>query len=515
MSFNKVKIYAPVLSLIISLGIYFLVIRAFSSQLLQIIRLQQFYALTALTFLFLSMMTEPIYSAFKTLPFRKQSFELRSSLIVSTFYFGLIHGLISFYGQLGGWGGLGFLSSTYLTAITLSFTALTLLMILSTTFSGFATQKFPVLKSKAVMFLLYFAGVLVLLHALMLGTHFRDLSATIPQILFIGIALFFALETLRLDSFLQNKFSFMPRLGIAFVVFLGIITAYFYAKLVPVDSPLSLGIHSQHIELAKQSQQNAVPSYLKNLPGMTGDRTKRFSIDWNFEDVITPGRETLVKFRVFDASNGQPINLFTINYEKIMHLIVVDSGLKTYQHIHPELKDGWFEIPITFADSGRYHLYIDFVPNGAIEQQVGVSIKVGDGQITEASREVEGSMKKAFGDYQIELSFDKPLEASRMSVGEAKLDFRIMDKNGNSVSTLKPYLGSFGHLVMINTQTYEYIHVHPVQTGNLKPDQNGGPLVEFMPVGIYGPIKPGIYKLFGQFNPNGNLVTSDFTVEVK
>jgi hypothetical protein len=35
-----------------------------------------------------------------------------------------------------------------------------------------------------------------------------------------------------------------------------------------------------------------------------------------------------------------------------------------------------------------------------------------------------------------------------------------------------------------------------------------------MPVGIYSPIKAGVYKLFAQFSPDNNLITTDFIVKV-
>jgi hypothetical protein len=68
---------------------------------------------------------------------------------------------------------------------------------------------------------------------------------------------------------------------------------------------------------------------------------------------------------------------------------------------------------------------------------------------------------------------------------------------------------------MINTKTFDYIHVHPNDLTVPKPNQNGGPKVEFMPLGLYGPITPGIYRVFGQFNPNNELFTSDFTIKIE
>jgi hypothetical protein len=68
---------------------------------------------------------------------------------------------------------------------------------------------------------------------------------------------------------------------------------------------------------------------------------------------------------------------------------------------------------------------------------------------------------------------------------------------------------------MINAKTYDYLHVHPINLTVPKPNENGGPTVTFLPLGLYGPIKPGIYRVFAQFNPDNKLFTANFTVKVE
>jgi len=87
-------------------------------------------------------------------------------------------------------------------------------------------------------------------------------------------------------------------------------------------------------------------------------------------------------------------------------------------------------------------------------------------------------------------------------------------KTGKSVTNLKPYLASFGHLTMINQKTFDFIHVHPYNLTAPPADASGGPTVDFLPIGIYGPFKPGIYRAFAEFNPDNKLFTADFTMKV-
>lgn len=489
---------------------------SFSSELLTIIRLQQVFALTAFSFVYLALVIRPFYSAFKFFPLNKLQSNLQKGFIFFSLYFGLLHGAISFFGQLGGFPGLGFLSDKYLTAIFLSFSALLIILLVSLSHIDFLKGRINLPKGGYLPGLFYTAGILILVHALMLGTHFQDLSASIPEIMIMLAALLLALESLRIDRYLQEKFSVIPKLGPVFTVTLGISIGYFFVTLVPADSPLSLGIHSQHIQLAKQAQQGNIPGAAQNIPGLTGDRTKRFTVDFDYPENIQPGQETELLFKVYDASSGNKISLFQKIYEKTMHLIIVDQDLKFFNHIHPEQTAEGFLIKTAFPKSGNYHIYTDFQPLGAIEQQFAFSLSAGQGSENFSKIPPDTSLTKTFGEYEVTLSFPKPLTASSLSIGGQKLTFTIKDAvSKQPVKTLKPYLASFGHLVMINEDTFDYLHVHPANLTAPKPGENGGPDVSFLPLGLYGPIKPGIYRIFAQFNPDDKLFTADFTVEIK
>lgn len=501
-------------SLVFSIVVYIWA-SSFSSELLTIIRLQQVFALTAFSFVYLALAVRPFYSAFKFFPLNKFQSGFQKGFIFSSLYFGLLHAAISFFGQLGGFPGLGFLSDKYLTAIFLSFSALLIILLVSLSNINFLKWKIKFLKARYIPGLFYTAGILVLIHALMLGTHFQDLSESIPEVMIMLIAFLLALESLRLDKYLQEKFS-TPKFGPVFTVIMGISIAYFFATLVPADSPLSLGIHSQHIQLAKQAQQGNIPGGGQNIPGLTGDRTKRFTVDFDYPENIQPGRETELLFKIYDASSGNKVSLFQKVYEKTMHLIIVDKNLKFFSHIHPEQTTDGFFIKTVFPKPGTYHIYTDFQPLGAIEQQFAFSLNAGQGSENFSKIPPDTNLTKTFGDYEVTLSFPKPLTASSLSIGGQKLTFTIKDAVSKQPDkTLKPYLASFGHLVMINEDTFDYLHVHPANLTAPKPDENGGPDVSFLPLGLYGPIKPGIYRIFAQFNPDNKLFTADFTIEIK
>ncbi len=439
----------------------------------------------------------------------------RRAIGVSAFFFALLHENLAFFGQLGGFSGLSFLSSKYLLAISFSSIALVILFLMAATSFDFVIVKLTFRKWKLLHRFVYLAGFFIMIHALMLGTHFSDLSGLIPEIFFVALVFLLFLETLRIDAFLANRFVNMPRFGLACIVFTVLATMAFFYVLAPSGRLVSLGIHAQHIFLAKQAQQQL--STTSNIPGLSGDRTKRFSVSFYHDDKIQTNQDTVLRFQIFDASSGNPVVWYKQVYEKTMHLIVVDSLLSYFNHIHPTQKDSSFLITTSFPKEGKYHLYINFQPLDAIEQQFAFVLDVGENPTgAEANFPVDTKLTKVFDQYEVTLKLSETLKASELSIGNQKMTFMIKDaKTKQPVTKLKPYLAAFGHLVMINEKTYDYLHVHPTNLVAPSPSANGGPDVTFLPLGLYGPIKPGIYRVFAQFNPNANLMIADYTIRVE
>jgi len=385
----------------------------------------------------------------------------------------------------------------------------------------FVIAKMTFKKWKLLHRLIYLAGIFILIHALLLGTHFRDLSETIPQIMFIAVFFLLILEGLRIDFFMQKKFPNLPKFGLTYVLLMLIFGAALYYIFIPPGAIPDFGIHSAHIQLAKDIQSgtdSALSPNTPKIPGLDGDRTKRYTVDFDVnKQNVLPNEEVELSFAVSDASSGNKTYLFRKVYSKVVHLIIVSSDLTYFDHVHPEQKENAFVINYKFPKNDVYHLYTDFQPFGAIEQQIASTINVGNIEKPVFSTSTpDTNLTKTFGEYEVTLNYPKPLQSNQISIGQQRLNFNLKDaKTKTPVTNLKPYLEAFGHMVMINQQTFEYIHVHPADLTVPPPDANGGPNVEFMPLGIYAPIKSGIYRVFGQFNPDNKLFTADFTVEIK
>lgn len=508
--FKNIRFYILIFSLGLSFTIFFYFYLTVPVSNLLIVKLTEYYALAAISFLYLAVMATPVTKTFTMFPGRGIYLKARRAIGVSAFYFALLHASLAFFGQLGGFAGLGFLNSKYLLAISLSASALIILGLMATTSFDYMVEKLTFDRWKFLHRFVYLAALLIIIHALLLGSHFSNLSDTIPKITFAALSTLLLLEANRFDNFLQNKFVFWPRLGLGVLLVLILVVVYLIFLNWPNSNLVTFGIHSQHNLLGEN------PVFQTNLPpSLQGDKSKRFSVSFNHPQVEA-SKDAQLNFQVFDASNGNQVSLFNFVYTKVCHLIIVDNELFYFAHLHPTQDDSGFYITTQFPHPGRYHLYLDFQPIGAIEQQFAFALDIGQNVPTIlANWPPDTNLVKNVGNYTIFLKYPQPLKASDLSNGNLSLTFTLESKNGQMVTNLKPYLASFGHLVIINEKTYDYLHVHPKSLAVPKVDENSGPNVSFVPLGLYAPIKPGIYRLFAQFNPDNSLILTDFTIKIE
>lgn len=515
---TNTRFYVLFLTISLSIGIYVYI--AITNPVAQSATIErtQLYGLLSITYLYFALLAGPLCYTFRNIPFRGQYLKARRALGVSAFYFALLHSTNAFFFQLGGFEGIPFLASNYLLSISLSFTALIILSLLTLTSFDRAVSILKFKNWKLLHRLVYLAGLLLLIHVLMLGSHFSNLSSLLPTIFSLLLIVLFLLEALRIDAFLKKKIPSFQSIGPVFLLML-FLSVLYGVVLMRTPEGLELSIHAEHIKLAKQAQQQAngiltLPQNVSNQ-GLTGDPTKRYTVSFQKPENPEPQTQIPLRFTVFNASNGNPETLFNTLYEKKVHMIIVDETLTYYDHIHPEQTDNEFFIETTLPHDGIYHIYLDFQPFGAIEQQFAFTLSVGE-NINIEQPSFETTKTKQFGNYNVRLQTPEPILSQDISIGLSEFAFTLSDAiTDTPLTNLHPYLAAFGHLVMIHTETFEYIHVHPNITRPPTAEDRGGPTVRFIPLGLNGPIKPGTYRLFAQFNPDGNLFTADFLITVQ
>jgi hypothetical protein len=125
---------------------------------------------------------------------------------------------------------------------------------------------------------------------------------------------------------------------------------------------------------------------------------------------------------------------------------------------------------------------------------------------------------------------DKALRAG----GDVMLNLAVSDeKTGKPVADLERYLGAPAHIVIISEDTSDFLHVHPTEKGKMNGSSTGemkrmegmdhpenekanagkGQIASEISAHTSFP-RPGLYKVWAQFQRSGRVITVPFVVRV-
>lgn len=208
------------------------------------------------------------------------------------------------------------------------------------------------------------------------------------------------------------------------------------------------------------------------------------------------GRAAPLRFRIVDA-RARPVTTFAVVHDKPLHLVVVRRDLSGYQHLHPTMAaDGTWTAGLGLPAAGSWRAYADFTA-------------VVDGRQTPATLGVDLNVAGAYAPQGLPAATrtDTPdgftvtyQGAPRVGATQPLL---VRVSRDGSAAALQPYLGAYGHLVVLREGDLGYVHVHP------EPQLAEG-AVKFW---LAAP-GPGRYRMFFDFQVAGRVHTAAFTTTV-
>lgn len=198
---------------------------------------------------------------------------------------------------------------------------------------------------------------------------------------------------------------------------------------------------------------------------------------------------------------AKPIADVQVHHEQKMHLIAVSEDLSYFDHLHPEWKgNGHFTVKTRFPYGGKYSLYADFIPQGGSQVTAMHEITL-QGQTDKQPLEAKKSWTQTVAGKEISLAFAPQVKAKQ----ETQLTFTLKEaKTKAPIINLEPYLGAVGHVVIISQDRKQYLHVHPLE------ENARGPEAKFATTFPH----KGIYKIWGQFQHQGKVLTVSYVVNV-
>ncbi len=246
-------------------------------------------------------------------------------------------------------------------------------------------------------------------------------------------------------------------------------------------------------------------------------------------ETITPARIAQPKGFTLSATSARPQagtpvtfsfetaeHALEFVHEKPIHLIVVSEDLSEFSHIHPARTWGdSYRVVHTFPHGGHYRLYAEFTLPGE-----GPRIEAFDLQVMGTPKPAQPlstttRTQPALSGLVAELTASATLHAG---VDEL-LRFRL-----NSTAGLQPWLGAWGHFVLIGDGMSSFIHAHPIDAATPAQSESGvphrhptiqgnTPPPDVLEVPVAFP-RAGLYKLWAQFQVNGEVQVIPFVLRV-
>jgi hypothetical protein len=211
-----------------------------------------------------------------------------------------------------------------------------------------------------------------------------------------------------------------------------------------------------------------------------------------------PGTDVRVAFTI-TGPDGRPVTAYDVEHDKRLHLIAVRRDFTGFQHVHPTMSEaGVWSAPLDLT-AGQWRLFADFKAAGAEPLTLGTDLAVA-GDYRPAPSAGESRTVDVDG-------YTVTLDGDLVPGEESELTFRV-SAAGRPVTDLQPYLGAYGHLVVLRAGDLAYLHVHPAGEpgdGATEP----GPDVPFFGTAP----SSGTYRLFLDFRHGDVVHTAAFTLE--
>ena len=216
-------------------------------------------------------------------------------------------------------------------------------------------------------------------------------------------------------------------------------------------------------------------------------------------------------------TNGKPILDLQKSHERILHVILISEDLEEFMHVHPEdnpamekLDIEGFGVNITATKAGRYRVLVDGNRLGIGEvYDIGWIEVKGEEEPVVIQKNL--SQNRVFDEYEVLLEKDPETFKSGEKV---QLSYIIRDrKTGSPVFNIEQYLGADMHLAIMPIDLSTMLHTHGTKWEPPTLPNAGIALPEIRADYVFP--YPGLWKIYGQFQHKGKVVTTEFMVEVE
>ncbi|MFN7451311.1 MAG: hypothetical protein ACK5R5_00205 [Alphaproteobacteria bacterium] len=220
---------------------------------------------------------------------------------------------------------------------------------------------------------------------------------------------------------------------------------------------------------------------------------------------LIAGQPMQLRFRFTDATTGRVLSLddLTTTYTKKLHLMVVDSSLTDYHHLHPvyDPTSGLFIAHFTPRMQQSYHVWQDFTrqnDSAPTHQHQTLTAR----SRTDIPPRIIPTNQVTTDKVSVTIAPDSQLQAEQ----PCKLQLTIRDPEGRVVEDLEPIMGAYAHLAGFSQDGKHFLHCHPVGLEPATATARGNGALTFH----LTPEHAGMTKFFLQIRRQGEELTLPF-----
>lgn len=221
------------------------------------------------------------------------------------------------------------------------------------------------------------------------------------------------------------------------------------------------------------------------------------------------GKTTQVTVKLNAVADGKPLTLDDLQeaHTKKLHLLIIDSTLTDYHHVHPVAGKnlGEYVFDFTPLKNDSYRVWADVIPVATGKQEY-VQTDMGTSAKEKLSIDKATIMTSTVNGYTFTLALENEPKAGSPVMGNV-----TVTKDGQPFTQLEPVMGAFAHVVGFTEDYNSVLHVHPMGKEPTSDTERGGPKLEFH----IEPEKGGFVKLFAQVRIKGKDIFAPFGIIVK
>jgi hypothetical protein len=218
------------------------------------------------------------------------------------------------------------------------------------------------------------------------------------------------------------------------------------------------------------------------------------------ESTTLPAKRPVDYRFTITGPDGKPLTAFVIDQTKRMHFYAIRSDLTGFQHVHPAMAaDGTWTARLSALPPGSWRFFTSFVPGSGPGEGTGLVLSrtaTVPGAVATTELPAASSTTTVDG-YTVTVH-------GELMAGMAHPFTITIGKDGEPITDLQPYLGSYAHLTAFHAGDAAFAHLHP------ETKVTGGPTLAFH--AEFG--EAGSWRLFLQFKTAGALHTAALTLHV-